>query len=278
MGGGDEELEDVSGASSATGSAVAGDLGAPASPGQPLRIVREILGEEEACVYLPGQRARMTFRYVEGCPPEAYQQMLERGWRRFGRMFFRPACAACHECRSLRVDVAAFQPSRSMRRNLQSNRDLEVQVGPPSLSVAHLGLYRRYHRDMAQRRGWPDRDIDPLDYYRTFVEGFEGFGHELTIADRGRLVGVALFDLLPAGLSAVYCYYEPDLRPRGLGVFAVLRQIQLARHRGLSWVYLGFRVAGNASMRYKSRYRPHQLLDDRPGLVEDPVWRAGEGS
>lgn len=238
------------------------------------RALREFQGDEETCVYLPAQRARMRYRYIEGCPAPLYQQMLEQGWRRFGRMFFRPACALCQECRSLRVAVAEFQPSRSMRRNLRENRDLEVRVSRPAMSSEHLGLYRRYHRDMAQRRGWEDRGIDPLDYYRTFIEGYEGFGYELQVRLQRRLVAVALFDQVPEGLSAVYCFYDPRCRRRGLGVFAILQQVERARRLGLPWVYLGYFVAGNASMAYKARYRPHEMLDERrDGGI--PRWRPG---
>ncbi|MCB1056162.1 MAG: arginyltransferase [Acidobacteria bacterium] len=249
--------------------------GLPTVAGDRPRLVRQILGDPEPCVYLPAEQARMSFRYVEGCPGDAYQDMLERGWRRFGRMFFRPACAACHECRSLRLDVVGFEPTRSMRRNQRRNQDLEVRIGRPSLSGAHLDLYRRYHRDMAERRGWPDRGIDPLDYYRTFIEGFGGFGYELRLELDGRLVGVSLFDRLPAAVSAVYSFYEPELRSRGLGVFALLCQVRLARDDGIPWLYLGFRVAGNPSMRYKAQYRPHQLLEGRPDLSEEPEWSPG---
>lgn len=237
------------------------------------RRVREFLGDEEPCVYRPAERARMLYRYVEGASPELYQRLLERGWRRFGRLFFRPACALCGECRSLRVDVAGFRPTRSMKRNRAKNSDLSVRVARPGLSSAHLDLYRRYHADMSERKGWPEHEGRPLDYHRTFIEGFESFGHELQIRRGERLLAVALFDRLPAALSAVYCYYDPRARARGLGVFAVLEQIALARRLELPWVYLGFRVADNPSMAYKARYRPHELLDERAGDGSDLRWR-----
>ena len=241
-----------------------------------LQIIREKTGDEEPCPYLAGRQARMRYRLIEHCSPETYESMLERGWRRFGRVFFRPVCATCEECRSLRLEVADFEPDRSMRRTLKRNRDLEVYLRPASISAEHLDLYDRYHRDMATRKGWPEKPSTFEDYYQTFVEGRQGYGHELVYFAGDRPVAIALVDLLPQALSAVYCYYDPQLRSRSLGVFSILQQFELARQNDISRVYLGYWIAGNDSMRYKARYRPHEILQGRPQLDEEPVWRSEE--
>lgn len=237
-------------------------------------IVHELTGDEEQCLYLPDQLSRMRYRVIDHCTPETYTELLQRGWRRFGRLFFRPMCSACRECRSLRVDVERFRPNRSMRRTLARNRDLRVGLRRAAVSDEHLELYDSYHRDMAGRKGWSEKSITLLSYYRTFVEGREDFGHEMLIFEGDRPVAVALLDILPTAISAVYCYYEPELRARALGVYSILRQIDLARARGVPHVYLGFWIEGNASMRYKTNYRPHEILEGRPGLDEQPVWPA----
>lgn len=221
--------------------------------------------------------AKTDYRLIETCPADAYQEMLQRGWRRFGCTFFRPICAGCRECRSLRIDPDRFVPSRSMRRTWRKNQDLRVLLQPASLSAAHLDLYGRYHEDMAKRRSWTEKPISPGSYFQTFVEGKSTFGFELLYLQGERLLGVALVDLLPDSLSAVYCYYAPEERSRGIGVFSVLMQIELARRRGISHVYLGYWIEDNASMRYKSRYRPHEILVGRPGLEEEPEWRPEPG-
>ncbi len=113
-------------------------------------------GQEEACLYLPDQLSRLRYRIIHRCTPDTYQSLLERGWRRFGRVFFRPACTACQECRSLRVDVERFRPNRSMRRTAKRNRDLEVGLRRAVVSEEHRELYDSYHRDMAERNGRPE--------------------------------------------------------------------------------------------------------------------------
>ncbi len=239
-----------------------------------LQIIREQTGQNEPCPYIQGYQARMRYRLIDHCRPETYESMLDRGWRRFGRVFFRPVCEACEACRSLRIDVERFKASRSMRRIKRRNQDLQVSLGPASLTEEHLELYSRYHLDMSTRRGWPEKSIAPEDYFQTFLEGREGFGHEMLYWQGDRLVAVALVDLLPGALSAVYCYYEPEQRSRSLGVYSVLRQIDLARSRAASRLYLGYWIPENESMAYKARYKPHEILEGRPEFEDNAIWRS----
>ncbi|MEM8996441.1 MAG: arginyltransferase, partial [Acidobacteriota bacterium] len=181
--------------------------------------------QDHPCPYLTDRVATTAYRLNEGCTAEKYQALLERGWRRFGLTFFRPVCTGCAECRSLRIEVEHFRPNRSMRRTAESNLDLDLTLQPASFGREHLALYERYHADMHDRRGWVERESSPADYHHTFVEGRETWGHELLFRLNGKLVCVALVDILPGAMSAVYSYYDPTLRRRGLGVQAVMTQV-----------------------------------------------------
>lgn len=228
--------------------------------------------QEHPCPYLPDLEARMRYRLIERCSADQYAALLERGWRRFGCTFFRPACRGCDECKSLRLDPRGFRPSRSQKRAWKRNLDLRVLLRPALATAEHLELYQRYHADMTERRGWEDKGLSSLHYYQTFVEGRHEWGHELAYYDGDRLLCIALVDLLPRALSAVYCYYDPRERKRSLGVFSVLVQLDLALRRQLEHVYLGYWVEPNISMRYKASYRPHEILRGRPGPGDFPRW------
>lgn len=230
--------------------------------------------ENHPCTYLPNLAAKTHYRYLESCDAKTYEAMLERGWRRFGKILFRPECSVCQQCRSLRVEVERFTPNRSMSRAGKKNADLDVEWSKPLLTVDHLELFRRYHQAQNVLRGWPLCSAEPDEYCRSFVEGSGVFGHELRLELGGRLIAVALVDVLPRAISAVYCYYDPNFRDRTLGVMAILQQIQKARELGIPYVYLGYWVEPNSSMRYKSRYRPHQLLQGRPADLAEPNWRS----
>lgn len=75
-----------------------------------------------------------------------------------------------------------------------------------------------------------------------------------------RVVSVAVVDRLPQGLSAVYTFFDPEVRLRGLGTYAILWQIEEARRLGLDYVYLGYWIAQNQKMSYKVKFQPIQGL------------------
>lgn len=228
------------------------------------------------CSYLPRETARLDYRILLHISPAAYEDLLRRGWRRFGREFFRPACQACQQCRSLRIPVEDFTCSRSQRRCLQRNESVRVMVQPPTCSPEHVRLYNAYHADMHVRKGWPWREITAFAYEQTFVQGGEGFAREFLYWEEDQLVGIGLADVLPTALSSVYFFHDPQLRSRGLGVFSILQQLRFCQQHGLRHQYLGYWVAGCDSMAYKSHYRPHELLRHFPADDEVPDWRLAE--
>jgi arginine-tRNA-protein transferase len=75
-----------------------------------------------------------------------------------------------------------------------------------------------------------------------------------------QLIGCAVVDHLPAALSAIYTYFDPEYAERSLGTLAVLLQIQLAQQLELEYLYLGYWIADCQKMNYKTHYRPLQLL------------------
>ena len=78
-----------------------------------------------------------------------------------------------------------------------------------------------------------------------------------------RLLAVAVTDLAPEALSAVYTFYEPDEAARGLGTLGVLRQLEWARREGRAHLYLGYWIASHPKMDYKRRFRPLEGFDGR---------------
>jgi arginine-tRNA-protein transferase len=239
-----------------------------------------------ACGYLPDRQWSLEYEYVGAMTPAEYLERLRAGWRRFGCMLFRPACRACRACQSLRVPVDQFRHDRSQKRAWRANEgEVELRIGPPSVTRPKLALYDRYHAFQADHKGWPQHPAkDAASYADSFVR------HPFPVEEwcyllAGRLVGVGYVDVLPdnpppsplggeglgargeGGLSAIYFYYDPDERGRSLGTYNVLTVIDEARRRGLPYAYLGYHVEGCDGMAYKTRFTPNQLRG------EDGVWR-----
>ncbi len=226
----------------------------------------------ERCSYLEGFEQTTHYKIIEGCSTEQCEALIERGWRRFGNMFFRPICPDCTACESVKIDAGNFVFSKSARRIIRKNEGLDVRIRRPSMSREHLQLFRRYHDYMRGRRGWENQPITPHNYYMSFVHGYGTFGYEVLYFDQERLIAVDLIDVLPNGISSIYFYYDPDYARRSLGKYSLYRQILLARKYKLEWIYLGYYVAECPSLAYKGEYTPYYMLDARPEESDAPRW------
>ncbi|WNG25466.1 arginyltransferase [Cystobacter fuscus] len=228
------------------------------------------------CSYLPEQSSSMEQFVMKDVTPEEYERMLVRGWRRFGPMYFRPACQACFQCVSLRIPTATFQPNRSQRRARAACAHLRVEVGPPRVDEERLALYRAWHAEREQTREWNASPIGPREYFLQFAFPHpcarEVAWYDDTAEDGPRLVGLGICDETPRAWSAVYFFYDPSYARSSLGSANVVFQVELARARGIPHVYLGYRVQECASLRYKGTFRPHELLEGRPAPDEPPHW------
>lgn len=213
------------------------------------------------CGYLPDRLWSLEYEYAVSLSPAEYMDRMLHGWRRFGHLLFRPRCPACSACQSLRVLVDRFRPNRSQRRARQANENVvQLRIGKPSVSRAKLALYDRYHAFQTEAKGWPSHPAkDAESYASSFVDNpFPTL--EWTYYLGGRLIGCGYVDELPGGLSAIYFFYEPAERHRSLGTWNVLNIIDYAARQGVPHVYLGYYVAGCASMLYKSHFVPNQVL------------------
>jgi arginine-tRNA-protein transferase len=220
------------------------------------------------CGYLAGQTWRFEHEFVGTLSPAEYEERLRQGWRRFGHLLFRPVCQTCTACQSLRVDVARFRPNRSQRRNRRLNEGaIQLTLGAPTVTRQKLELYDRFHAYQTVAKGWPDHGPKDVAGYRDSFIANPIPVEEWRYTLGGRLVGVGYVDRLPAGLSAIYFFYDPAERDRGLGTWNVLNIIDRAAAAGLPHVYLGYHVAGAASLEYKANFAPNEALGP------DRVWR-----
>lgn len=243
------------------------------------KLLHHFVEPPRECSYLPGREAQLEIRVQVEVSPQELDVLLERGWRRFGPVYFRPACVGCMECVTLRVDVAKFRPSKSQRRAVKNAAHLRRIVGRPIVDAERLDLYARWHAQREDRRGWEPSRLDSERYRLDFA-----FPHpavrEVAFRDPNdgdRLVGLGIVDVTPRAASAVYFFWDPERAPASLGVANVVTIIEEARALGLPHVYLGYRVLECASLVYKTKYRPHELLVGRPAESETPTWSVEGG-
>jgi arginine-tRNA-protein transferase len=240
-----------------------------------MHLLERVIENPHECAYLPTERASLEVSVMLDVSASELESLLERGWRRFGPAYFRPGCAACAECVSLRVVATRFAPNKSQRRAARACAALRRVVSAPRVDSERLALYAKWHAGRERDRGWEPNPQTRDRYALEFA-----FPHECARecafyddAAGGRLVGVGLFDQTPNALSAAFFFYDPAYARMSLGTVNVLSLVADAAKSGRDHVYLGFRVGGCPSLRYKSTFRPHELLFGRPGAGEQAMWR-----
>ena len=195
--------------------------------------------------------------------PTVNDSLTQVGFRRSQNIAYRPACESCSACVSARIPAGDYVFSRSERRALARNEDLERHLVEAEATMEQFDLLRRYlttrHADggMAEMT-WPD--------YVAMVEDTAVRTHIIEYRERskdggpGDLVACALVDLMNDGLSLVYSFYDTTQVERSLGTYMILDHVARARRLGLPHLYLGYWVEGSRKMGYKSRFTPQERL------------------
>ncbi len=211
------------------------------------------------CPYVPGRVERKLI--TELASPDAlpfYNTLSRAGFRRSHHLAYRPACSRCSACVPVRIAVADFALSRSLKRIQKTNVDLGMRVVRPQATLEQFRLFARY-----QRSRHADSDMASMTFgdFRAMIEDSPVASRLIELRDgRGALLGACLLDLLDDGLSAVYSFFDPEERRRSLGTYLVLKLIEAAYRHKLPYAYLGYWIAESRKMAYKARFRPLEAL------------------
>ncbi|KAI8070833.1 arginine-tRNA-protein transferase [Gongronella butleri] len=152
--------------------------------------------------------------------------------------------------------------------------ELKIELEPASFTEEKFAIYSKYQQKI--HHDAPE-DIKPSSF-RDFlvnsplklepVDDLDtpwGSYHQKYLLD-GRLIAVAVLDILPKCVSSVYFMYDPDYAFLGLGHYSALREISLTQelHRqspDLGYYYMGYYIHDCKKMQYKGKFHPSELLD-----------------
>jgi len=230
----------------------------------PFRFPRFFVTSPAPCPYLPGRQERKVFTELSGPHAGELNDALGRiGFRRSQGVAYRPSCAGCSACVSVRVVTSEFQANATQRKLMRRHSDLQVSACRPWATDEQYQLLRRYLA--ARHPGGGMAGMDEDDYAdmveHSPVNSLVIEYREPSVRGRGRLVAACLTDRQADGLSMIYSFFAADDADRpGLGNYVIMDHITRAREAGLPYVYLGYWVKGSARMAYKTRYRPIETL------------------
>lgn len=235
---------------------------------------RSISGPEDCdLVSLPGrvmsaaflmQRPPYVFesQTLPHAAPEQMDALWAQGWRHFGADFFRYSLSlgddgALQYIQPLRMELAAFQITKSQRRVLRRNADADVRIVPAVVDDEREAMFLRHRARFTTnvpdslRTFMPAAPPDRVPCQCVSVE----------VRAAGRLIAVSYLDVGAAAVSSVYAMFEPDAARRSLGTFTMLHEIQWAAAQGKRWLYPGYATAQPGNYDYKKTFRPLTCYD-----------------
>ncbi|KAL4777447.1 arginine-tRNA-protein transferase [Aspergillus nidulans var. acristatus] len=156
------------------------------------------------------------------------------------------------------------------KRSLEPAHRFEVNLEGDTVSQAKFDLFRKYqtkvHKEDVSK--WQTKDFKRFlcsGLKRSEPNGRDvqrriGSWHQCYRLD-GKLIAVAVLDLMPNGVSSVYIFYDPDYEQWEIGKLSAMREIAFAVEQGYQYYYMGYYIHSCQKMRYKGNFRPQYILD-----------------
>jgi arginine-tRNA-protein transferase len=193
--------------------------------------------------------------------------------------------------------------------NDNNEEEITIETEKASFTEEKFQLYKSYqvaiHHDKEEElteKGFTrflitSPLIDSRDDFSSSCGYAYGTYHQLyRLRSNRKLIAVGVIDLLPSGLSSVYCFYDPiNYSSLSLGKYSALKEIEFCQHSLLTsspsscatpspvpisssssstgvstltsatlafpYYYMGFYIHNCVKMRYKGEYSPSELLD-----------------
>jgi len=198
--------------------------------------------------------------YTQQVLPQQLDRLLASGWRHFGEHFFRYNIGF-HENElrrvlPLRVQLAKFEISKSQRRVLRKNQDLQIVLRPIEITTEKEDLFERHKQRF--NHAVPDSLYDFLSFEPADVPCK---ALEVCVYEKNKLLAASFFDVGAAAVSAVYAMFEPSEISRSLGIFTMLLTIDFASKNGKNFYYSGYAYEGNSFYDYKKRFSALEEFD-----------------
>ena len=185
-------------------------------------------------------------------------KLSKSGFRRSYDHMYIPHCDSCNLCIPSRINLKKFDYTKSTLRNLKVNSDLSFCFNTQNIKKERYELFIKY---CSQRHNSGQMQHMSVEEFENF---FLNNNNDTTIVDlidsRQNLYGSILLDILEDGYSAVYSFFNPYQKKRGLGKNLILRSLELLKLNNKDNLYLGYWVKSSNKMNYKSSFKGLELF------------------
>ena len=198
--------------------------------------------------------------YADQVSPVQIDRLLADGWRHFGEHFTRYNIGI-HENKlrrvlPLRIRLKDFKLSKSQRRVLKKNQDLQTVIRPIEITAEKEILFESHKRRFSH--SVPDSlytflSVSPADVPCKALE--------VCVYEKEKLLAASFFDVGASAVSAVYAMFDPQEITRSLGIYTMLLTIDYAAKNGKLFYYPGYAYEGNSFYDYKKRFSALESFD-----------------
>lgn len=225
------------------------------------------LTSEHECGYLPDRMAtNLVPDPSQKMDIALYSQLIQLGYRRSGDFTYRPHCNGCSECLPCRIPVDLYTPKRNQLRCMKKNQDLTTNIVPAKYTDEHFNLYQKY----INSRHSDGNMINPeAKDFSNFLYSPWSNTSFIEVRNNGRLIACATTDYTHSGLSAVYCYFDPEESKRSPGTYCVIQQILRAKEMNFKYLYMGYLIKDCRKMEYKANFQPLEILVNNKWQIID---------
>ena len=197
---------------------------------------------------------------AEHVSPQELDSLLALGWRHFGTYFYRYNLGLyefdIRRVIPLRIRLADFSPSKSQRRTLAKNDDLNIRIEPITITEESQRLFDLHKTRF--RSGAPESIFDFLSGSPANVP-VEAM--QIVVCENDDPIAISYFDLGEEAISGVYATFDPAFSSRRLGIFTLLKEIEFAIAQGKEYYYLGYSYSGSSFYDYKKKFRASESFD-----------------
>ena len=198
--------------------------------------------------------------YTSQVSPKQLDFLLADGWRHFGQHFYRYNLGLLKDefrfVMPLRIRLADFKFSKSKRRILNKNKNLETIIRPIEFDDQKHELFNRHKQRFDH--GIPDSIYSFLD---KDAANTPCKSLEFCVYEENKLLAVSYLDIAENSASSIYAMFEPSESKRGLGIYTMLLEIQYAIDTGKTYFYQGYAYEGDSFYDYKKRFNALEKFD-----------------
>ena len=184
---------------------------------------------------------------------------MNKGFRRSGQYVYKPSCKNCNACIPIRLLASNFIASRSQKRARRYLDKLTVNIMPLTFYQEHYELYEQYQNKRHLDNGKSD---DEIGDYNNFLIKSNVDSKIIEFRLGNKLQIITIVDIIDDGISAVYTFYDCSNQKLSLGTISIMWLLDFCKKENLPFLYLGYWINESKKMKYKTNFKPYELLID----------------